>query len=167
MNTKSKLQLQFEEETKTPSVNSQKEFDIDYVYWLEKQIFSLNPEEHEIPEGQIVLIKRSIEKDGLPKEKGLYVVIYKDMPLGCLFSKEKKSWVSGDYRVDKAITHWYEEITLPIQPVKEGEPTYEELKDLFDNLSIDEDPKDYSKKCVQYSVATEEKIIQLIEKYRK
>lgn len=36
MNLKHKLQIQFEEETKTPSVNSQKEFDIDYVYWLEK-----------------------------------------------------------------------------------------------------------------------------------
>lgn len=35
MNLKHKLQIQFEEETKTPSINSQKEFDIDYIYWLQ------------------------------------------------------------------------------------------------------------------------------------
>jgi hypothetical protein len=32
------LQMQFEEETGTPVINSQDEFDIDYVAWLEQKV---------------------------------------------------------------------------------------------------------------------------------
>lgn len=38
------LQIRFEKETGTKVTNSQEEFDIDYVAWLEERVFSLNAE---------------------------------------------------------------------------------------------------------------------------
>lgn len=72
---------------------------------------------------ETVLIKRSVEKDGVPPEKGRYFVEFGEG------FKEDAYW-SGDYWPDPTCspTHWYEELPLS-KLIEDSMPSEEEKKE--------------------------------------
>lgn len=159
MNLKHKLQVQFEEETGTPSVNSKKQFEINYVLWLEKNLYASQPKDHPkggkieckhefdidpeyntrcskcgfLPNGgesETVFRKVSV-KERLPTESSRYFFIEKnDFEVAIMFDPKDKA---KEIYVYSYCTHWLEEVSIP--PSKGGELlSDEDLKDVFNTI---------------------------------
>lgn len=58
------------------------------------------------------LIKRSVEKDGLPKVKDYFYVESDSLEKHLLFDPEYDSWYDEE-KYTHEVTHYYEPITLP------------------------------------------------------
>lgn len=127
MNLKHKLQIQFEEETKIPSVNSQKEFDIDYVHWLENKVSDLKQHQEAVSapsEGWVV--------DKTPEDYQEVLVLLEN---GEIFKAMFCDDVHGNYhsqyfKLNKGvkITHW---MPLPKQTTS-SHPTKQESSEALE-----------------------------------